>query len=288
MRLSRIFHPNRPRYDEIVAAAYAASRTDPASARPHGLPLPLIVSLTSYPPRFATLIHTLRSLLLQDTRPDAIELYLVEADAGALPQEVLDLGSDGLQMRFTGADIGPYNKYVPARIAHPDAIIVTVDDDVYYQPTWLGELISEWAPDQRLVLTNRAHRLVATQDGTPLPFRHWPRAITDNRADWTVVPAGNGGTLYPPGIHHPDLFRQDRFMSLCPGTDDIWFYWMALLTGASFRKVGPPYHLITWSGSQRHALWRTNFKGGNDRAVAAMVAAYGTPRSLSSSSAGSG
>ena len=52
-------------------AALAAERRwrSPIAPKPHGLPGPLIVSLTSYGPRLASLHLTLKCLLRQSVRP---------------------------------------------------------------------------------------------------------------------------------------------------------------------------------------------------------------------------
>ena len=46
--------------------------------RPHGLPVPLIISLTSFPARYDTLHLTLKSLMGQSVRPDRVILWLAE------------------------------------------------------------------------------------------------------------------------------------------------------------------------------------------------------------------
>lgn len=102
-------------------------------ARPHGLPVPLVVSLTSYRPRFGTLALTLRSLLLQTVRPDAILLWIGHGDADAVPEEVRALCAHGVRIR-TCEDLRCYTKLIPALREDPERCIVTVDDDTYYRP----------------------------------------------------------------------------------------------------------------------------------------------------------
>ncbi len=59
--------------------------------RHHGLPNPLVVSLTSYPPRFPTLHLTLMTLLSQQVLPDRVVLYVFEGDHASLPRDVVAL-----------------------------------------------------------------------------------------------------------------------------------------------------------------------------------------------------
>src|SRR5262249_15606303 len=68
------------------------------AGRPHGLPRPLIVSLTSYPPRFPTLALTLKCLLTQSVTPDHLVLWVTRDDFSLLPRDVLDLRSHDLEI----------------------------------------------------------------------------------------------------------------------------------------------------------------------------------------------
>ena len=94
-----------------------------------------------------------------------------------------------------------------------------------------------------------------------------------------MFPTGIGGVLYEPGMFHPDVTRTDLFQTLCPDSDDLWLYWMAMMKGAIFRKVGPQTRPITWHRSQQVGLFLSNAaKGtGNDRQMSNMVAHYGFP-----------
>lgn len=80
--------------------------------KPHGLDGRLVVTLTSYPPRFPTLGWTLRSLLDQSVRPDHIILWLTEHDLAQLPADVRALTDHGLELR-TCPDLRSYKKADP-------------------------------------------------------------------------------------------------------------------------------------------------------------------------------
>ena len=56
-----------------------------AGAPRHRLPSELIVSLTSYPPRFKTLHLTIKSLLDQTVRPDRIILWIGRGAMDLIP-----------------------------------------------------------------------------------------------------------------------------------------------------------------------------------------------------------
>ena len=127
------------RRQRLRRAQRAVSRFPTVTGRkPHELGAPLIVTLTSYPPRFPTLGATLRSLLDQTVQADRTILWLAEQDLALLPDDVIVLKDFGLEIR-TCADLRSYKKLIPALQAFPDAWFATADDDVYYRPDWLEE-----------------------------------------------------------------------------------------------------------------------------------------------------
>ncbi|CAM5762327.1 hypothetical protein LMIY3S_00436 [Labrys miyagiensis] len=246
--------------------------------KPSGLGHPLVLSLTSYPPRFPTLAMTLKSLLMQSMRPDHVELWVAEKDLDVLPKAVLDLRAHGLSIR-TCKDTRSYKKIIPALAAHPDAAIVTADDDAYYWPTWLEQLVDAYDPSVWEVLCHRGHRITLRGDGMPAPYRTWEFDTADASSSLSTFPTGLGGVFYRPGILPAQVMREDLFRLYCPTGDDIWLYWMAALNGARFRKVGPVRRFVLWRGGQEVALYNQNVVGedGNDIQIAAMLGAYGFP-----------
>ena len=109
----------------------------------HGLSNELIVSLTSYAARFGTLGLTLRCLLTQSVKPDRVILWLAPEDIVRLPMPIRALTRHGLDIRET-RDLRSYTKIIPALRAFPDAIIVTADDDLFYERHWLLALVRAW------------------------------------------------------------------------------------------------------------------------------------------------
>src|SRR5215472_9800242 len=144
--------------------------------RPHGLPGDLVVSLTSHPRRFRTLALTLRSLLQQTVQADHIVLWLTRADLRLLPKDVFDLRAAGLEIRVA-EDLKSYTKMLPALQAFPDAFICTADDDTYYWPTWLEELVDAYDANDPAVTCHRAHGITVDRHGRPNPYKQWQRHV---------------------------------------------------------------------------------------------------------------
>lgn len=249
-----------------------------SGGQPHRLPGQLIVSLTSYPPRFGTLVHTLRSLLLQTVKADRTILWIAHGDLPLLPADVVGMQAAGLEIRATD-DLRSYKKIIPALDAFPDAFICTADDDQYYRPSWLEELIAGAGGD-RVVTCRRAHEITFNSHGAFNPYNQW---VLDTRRRGTMralFPNGAGGVLYPPGVLAHTAEDRAATMSLCPSGDDIWLYWIGRRNGATYRTTPRWRRLIEWPGSQDVALWRRNMlQGVNDQQIRSMAQRYGYPGS---------
>lgn len=255
-------------------AALRTRRPVIGTPRPHGLPMPLVVSLTSYPARFANLHRTLECLLVQSVRPDAVVLWIAPDDMAQLPWRVRRLQNRGLTI-LPARDIRSYKKIIPALERFPDAAIVTADDDLHFAPDWLEQLVAAWRENPYALPCHRAHRIRLSAGGSPRTYREWQLEIDAGPAGPTVFPTSGAGVLYPPGSLHPDTLREELFTTLCPMADDIWLYAMARRNGRSFRKVGDRRPLVTWDLEQDSALSHHNLEcGGNDRQFRAVLAHY--------------
>lgn len=243
----------------------------------HGLPGPLIVSLTSYPARFGKLPLTLKCLLSQTVAADRVILWVAFQDENALTPSILDLQKQGLQIAYCD-DLRSYKKIVPALQRYGDAFIVTADDDLYYWPTWLEELVHSYNGNNLEVICHRAHKIRLGDDKLPLPYNDWEIETSQQDALSLNFPTCGGGALYPPGVFYSDVLRIDVFKRICPNADDVWLYWMMSLNGAVARKVGLRRPLYNWPDTQQTALFHSNAGGGgNDEQIRAMIQTYGFP-----------
>ena len=252
-----------------------------SEAATHNLPAPVLISLTSHPPRFSTLHLTIKSLLAQSVKADEILLWIADEDIALLPCSVLELQPAGLRIRSC-PNLRSYKKIIPLLRERPNCYILIADDDVYYYSNWLKDLLKEYRPGRSEVLCHRAHGIRVNDNGLPLPYREWKSELRTKSCSRLVFPTGVGGVLYPPRSFHADVTREDLFSTLCPTTDDIWLFWMASLKGAVFRRVDGPANFPSWTGSQTFTLHQFNAGrgGGNDVQMSQMLCHYGFPAAV--------
>jgi hypothetical protein len=272
--------PRRRRARLALAAAERQVARFPtiATRRPHGLPGELVVSLTSYPARFPTLAKTLKCVLDQTVAPDRTILWLGHGDRGKLPADVLDLQPQGLEIRDCD-DLRSFTKIIPALDAFPDAFILTVDDDVAYDPRLIETLVQGFDAAAPSIVARRVHLAHVQNDGRLTPYRSWALNVADtvDRGSCDILfLTGVGGVLYPPRSLDPMVLDRERFGRLCPHGDDIWLFWMARRAGTVVRRVGDVRPVVNWTGSQEVALMNENLlRDRNDVQIRAMEAELG-------------
>lgn len=250
----------------------------------HQLPNKLVVSLTSYKPRFATLFPTILSIVQQHTVPNEILLWVSEADYEHLPNEIFQLqgivNGAGTTFKICKTDdTGPYKKIIPAIENYRDHFIVTADDDVYYPSWWLSNLLREYKGNNSEVICYIAHEVTFKSDQKELmPYDDWISCKKNDVDALLGFPVGAGGVLYPPNCLDKLVVRSDIFLKESPMTDDIWLFWMARLNGTTTKKTEKNFKVICWPSSQKVGLINENVKNNkNDENIEKMLKKFGWP-----------
>lgn len=235
----------------------------------------LVVSMTSYPPRFPTLHLCLETLLSQSLRPARLLLWIAEEDIAQLPRSVARLQRRGLEVRVC-RNLRSYKKIVPARKEFPDAVIVTADDDLLYPRDWLLSLYQASQEFPGEICCHRARMITFDAQGHLHNYRFWPNLWVE-AAGLEVFPVGAGGILYPPNsLDERELFDESVFMNIAANADDVWLKAMSVLTGIPCRRLktySSPFPFLR--GSQKSALMTGNLAGENDSQVSAVFSRFG-------------
>lgn len=227
-------------------------------------PIKLIVSLTTFPERIITVKETVKSLLLQTCKPDELILWLAKEQfpngVKSLPKDLLDLEKFGLSIKWCN-DIKSYKKLIPALKEYPNDIIITFDDDIYYDNNIVENLYKSYLKHPNCISTNRGWRLkfknnkINTLKTAQL---YWTR-FKDKTFKNTII--GCGGVLYPPHCLAEEVVNENKFMSILPTQDDIWFWAMAVLNNTPIRVVASyDINLVTVENTQQHGLCKINKK----------------------------
>lgn len=203
---------------------------------------PVIVSLTTHGKRLYEVPMTIESIMQGTIKPNRIILWLdKDVEEKPLPVLLEKQKKRGLEVLYNQRNIRSFTKLIPTLRLCPDAIIVTIDDDMFYQPDMLEGLLKvhQIYPDD--VLANRVDTIVLGSDGKPLTCLKWNLFQKPVEPSPLNVALGVEGVLYPPNSFDEEVLNEDVFMSICPTADDLWFKAMELKAGTKVRHVYTHY-----------------------------------------------
>lgn len=236
----------------------------------------IIVSLTSFPAAIPYAAQAVQSILNGSVLPDKVILYLTFSQFGesGIPQELQKLANDNsrFEIRDYPRDIRSYRKLIPALSDFPDAIIVTIDDDVAYHKNMLRDLLRLHEQMPQAVLAHRAKRMKPDE-----PYRKWKKyrwyhfLIKKIHTSFKNIQTGVGGVLYPPHSLKKEMMNVELFTELAPTTDDIWFWAAGVANDIPVIPVPFGHNKPKGLGKPRKLSLKTvNFKSGIDRNSAAL------------------
>lgn len=238
----------------------------------------VVVSLTSFPPRMPFVAECVSSLLGQTLSPDKIILWLsrdqfprAEDD---LPTELLALVGKSFAIEWVDGDLGPHKKYFYAAQRYPDAVVITVDDDVVYDPHLVEYLYEAHLEQPHTVVCERANLVLFRPEGGVRAYDSWVYDCGYLRGTLTyqLLPTGVGGVLYPARCLPPEAFDEHGIRQTCLYADDLWLKVMAAANGYPVWMPRRRARFKPLQAAQHVGLWRTNsLGGGNDIALKAIL-----------------
>lgn len=244
----------------------------------------VIVSLTSYGDRIHNVHLAIESIMQQTIKPNHIVLWLDESEfkGNVLPVALQMQQKRGLTIAYC-EDLKSYKKLLPSLKSFPEASIITVDDDLAYNPDIIEKMINAHNENPSDICAIRMHGIRLRSDGKPMPYKDWWHCIDACPKDNELVFfTTGGGALFPPHCFSDEVFNKDVFMSICATADDVWFNAMRLLNGVKVTKVfsvNPLGDFTELFSSNINPLNRYNWhQGGNDEAISAVFSRYGLSR----------
>lgn len=205
-------------------AKHISQLPDSLLFREHTFSPTLTVSLTSYGKRVENSSpYAIYSILKQTVLPDRIVLNLGKKtwDGDNLPTLLKKLERVGVTVQFVD-DIGPHTKLLPTLSRYPDDVIITVDDDVYYEPDTIEELLNAYQQSDGKTVICRAGKCLIQDNGCFGLYSEQPDLSVYSDSPFKL-PFGFAGVLYPPHIFSDEVFNIELIKRLCPKADDIWF-----------------------------------------------------------------
>lgn len=238
----------------------------------------VVVSMTSFPAAIEFAVTAMKSILEGAVLPDKAVLYLTLAQFGenGIPKELTELAQENpiFEIRDYPTDIRSYRKLVPALTDFPDAVIVTVDDDVKYGKTMLQRLLELHKETPDAIVCHRAKKVMLDR-----PYRKWEKyrwyhfMFKKDYSSYLNIQTGVGGVLYPPHSLKKEMIDVELFTKLAPTADDIWFWASAVANRRKIRPVPFGQNKPKGLGKPKSIALKTiNFKSGVDRNSAAINA----------------
>lgn len=225
----------------------------------------LIISLTSYPNRFKFLEYTLKNVILQSRSAHPIVVNLHDPEFRQLPKSLIKLERYGVVFMTCPINTKVYLKMMPSALNFPDKAILTIDDDIFYPPNWLSDLILMSETNPHAIVGHRGAIVPERKNSAAHKYSDWIQVESFLQSNKFLMLTGVGGIVYPAGIFPNYALDAEMAENVAPGTDDLWFYAISeklaiprICLGVSGKD------LLTWPGSQNYALWRENVKNGRN------------------------
>jgi len=226
--------------------------------------IPVIVTLTSIPSRLINLHLVIRSLLVQTCRPEKILLWLYKDLASQIPKSLSDLVGETFEIHY-GDMTCSHRKLVHTLEMFPNKVLVTCDDDLMYNRSWLERLYQDHLLFPNRIIAHECREIAYSENGQLLDYKEWKTQTTAGVTAKWMMPIGYGGVLYPPGCLHKDVTRSDIYLDLAPYADDLWFKAMSHLQGTITQRSKYPGQKPTpIAGSQKVSLKHTNVRGNGN------------------------
>lgn len=234
----------------------------------------VVVSMTTYRPRMGVAYTALKSLLFQSYKPDKIVLYIEAKDKAFLGKRLNKLKKYGITIEVRD-DIGirSHKKYYYSLKEYPNALVITVDDDMIYRKDLLELLIKKHREYPDAVCAKRTHRIQISSLGTLSPYREWEKECRDIIVPSYELCATTGaGTLYPPSILPAEAFDVELIRKLAPYCDDIWLKFIETANNIKVVRTDGNYDLSYIIQFAQHSGLRVNNveNEGNDKCIAAL------------------
>ena len=214
-----------------------------------------IVSITSYGPRFKHLPLILRNVLKQTLLPQKIIINIDENEKVDF-DDYLNLLPGNLQIEVNYVEnLGPGKKLIPTLERYPEVPIITIDDDLNFRPDLFYDLWQSHLLNPESIIATRSHVPLELPCGYLAPYETWDfDSFSTNSPILSLVTAGSGA-LFPPYALDQGVLDTDKYKDLSFSTDDIWYWFHAILKGTKIVRISGHNELAYIRNSQETTLY---------------------------------
>ncbi len=232
----------------------------------------ITVSLTTFPARIHQCYYTIKSLMLQTYKADAIVLWLAEEQfpKRELPPQYDQLIRAGLTVRFC-EDLRSHKKYFYAlQEQKPNELVVTFDDDIIYEADAIEKVVKMHQKYPDCIICNRGFQML-TENGQLLPYSKWKLCspVGVGVPVYDIMPSTGAGCLYPYRVMPESAFDIKKAKEVAWTADDLWMRFNSLDAGVRVVKTREKNAtLCNVRGSQKEALtYVNNLENENQKTI---------------------
>ena len=249
----------------------------------------IIVSMTSWPPRYQSAAIAMKSIVQQcdeGNLHDRVKFVLVLSEdeccstyARKEACELMDkMDALGVDVIIDKGNTRSHKKLIPTLERYPDNPILVVDDDMQQREGWLQAFIDDHKAHPSDIIYGHSSSVVEVIDGKIVEGIAQRGIHTKpGQRTYNEKPAnGAAGTLYPPHTFtDARFFDRILFMLICPNSDETWQWAFAVIEGRTYRCLSKCNYPLP-IGSNEHALSDINMFRYTDyhNAIAKMFPKY--------------
>jgi hypothetical protein len=189
-----------------------------------------VVSIASYPKRSHLLPAVFEALNKQTTVPNKWILVLSEEEWPnfILPKFLEKLEKRGLEIIWVRNNTYAVKKLVPVLEKYPDLGIITLDDDIIYDPNIIGNLTTNNYAKNGNIVGHVGKTMIKKNNELNMMLRDDKQTgIKTNPNQIFLI--GCGGIYYPVNSLSPKVKNAEAIKKIVPGRgSDIWFWAAAL------------------------------------------------------------
>lgn len=218
----------------------------------------IIVSLTSFGERLQIEAPiAINSILHNNILPDKICLTVNSGDI--VPEELLH--NNLIEIIYSDLDIKGHNKYYHTMLKYPDAVIITIDDDIEYPIDFIEKCVDAYKDFPNVVNACRVHKIKMTNDHL-MPYNMWEWNCKNEEPSYRLFFTSGAGTVFPPNIFSAfDLEDIEKTLY----ADDVYLNNLCRINKIKVRRIpGNHFYRDIKMLPNKFQLCSINLNGNND------------------------